>query len=134
MKYFKPLFLFILIILALQLRKTPKFSISENLNIVEKLNIVDLTCQTLISQTPQNTYDGFLSLLMVPEAVSQSEGCSLARTLASLSLDEARVRPSVCNVKSLERLARVEWLPLLLFNIAPVLNILIVEIVIGDSS
>ena len=40
--------------------------------------------------------------------------------------------PSVCSGQSLERLASVEALPLL--NIAPVLNILIVEIVIGDSS
>ena len=45
--------------------------------------------------------------------------------------------PSVCRVQSLERLASVEALPLPLFNTAPVIinsNILIVEIVIGNSS
>ena len=36
-----------------------------------------------------------------------------------------RVLPNVCTVQSLERLARVEALPLLLFNTAPVENILI---------
>ena len=44
----------------------------------------------------------------------------------------ARVLPSVCSVQSLERPASQEVL--LLFNTAPVVNILTVEIVIGDSS
>ena len=42
--------------------------------------------------------------------------------------------PSVCSVRSLEQLAGVEVLLLLLFNTAPVVYILIVEIVISDSS
>ena len=46
----------------------------------------------------------------------------------------ARVLPSVCSVQSLERLASVEGLLLPLFNTAQVVNILIAEIVIGDSS
>ena len=46
----------------------------------------------------------------------------------------ARVLPSVRSVQSLERLASVEALLLPLFNTAPVVDILIVEIVIGDSS
>ena len=46
----------------------------------------------------------------------------------------ARVLLSVCSVQSLERLASVGALPLWLFNVAPVVNILIAEIVIGDSS
>ena len=42
--------------------------------------------------------------------------------------------PSVCSVQSLEQLARMDALPLLLYNTAQVVNILIVEVVIGDST
>ena len=83
---------------------------------------------------------GFFPLLLVSTikavAVSQSEGCSLARTLPLLVAsygDEGRVLPRVCSVQSLERLASVEGLLLPLFNTAQVVNILIVEIVIGDN-
>ena len=64
-------------------------------------------------------------LSMYTGAVSQFDGCSLARTRVASCGDEARALPSVCSVQSLERLASVEALLLPLFNIAPVVNIVI---------
>ena len=43
--------------------------------------------------------------------------------------DEARGLPSVFSVQSLERLASVEALPLLLFNTAPVVHFVLLLII-----
>ena len=55
---------------GLQLIKTPKCSICENVNNVKKFNILDSRSQILISELPQNICKGFLSLLMVSQSGS----------------------------------------------------------------